>query len=305
MGILDGRVAVITGGGRGIGRSHALRLAREGASVVVNDLGVAGDGSGPDKGPAHEVVNEIVAAGGKAAASVSDVAAWAGAKEIVDHAIGAFGRLDVLVNNAGIVRDGLIPSLDEDQWDIVLDVHLKGHFAVLRHAAAYWKAESKAGRRPTAAVINTTSVSGTVMSNPGQASYGAAKAAISALTLVAAEELAHYGVRVNAVAPAARTRMTLNAPGLGDLLTTKAEEAKVTGAFDMYSPDNIAPLVAYLAAPHTDITGRVFLVQGGSISELVNWHIGQTIETDGPWELDDIANRVPTILSEKVPISLI
>ncbi|WP_067828569.1 SDR family oxidoreductase [Nocardia inohanensis] len=305
MGMLDGRIAVITGAGRGIGRAHALRFAAEGASVVVNDLGGAPDGSGNDTGPAQEVVNEILAAGGKAVANTSNIADWAGAKELVDQAVSEFGGLDVVVNNAGILRDGFIVGLEEQQWDDVIDVHLKGHFSVLRHAGAYWKNEAKAGRQPNASVINTASVSGTLAPNPGQANYGAAKAAIAGLTLVAADELGRYGVRVNAIAPAARTRMTLATPGVGALLAAKAEEAAAKGEFDTYSPDNIAPLVAYLAADKTEVTGRVFLVQGGTISELINWHLGATITTDGPWAIDDLAARVPGILAEKIPVNLL
>ncbi|GAY15810.1 SDR family oxidoreductase [Mycobacterium sp. shizuoka-1] len=299
MGILDGRVALITGAGRGIGRSHALLFAREGASVVVNDLGGANDGTGSDAGPAQQVVDEIVTAGGTAVANTSNVADWAGAKELVDQAISVYGRLDVVVNNAGILRDGFVAGLDESQWDAVIAVHLKGHFAVLGHAAEYWKTESKAGRQPAASVINTASVSGTIAPNPGQANYGAAKAGIAAMTLVAADELDRYGVRVNAIAPSARTRLTLATPGMSAMLAAEAETAAETGGFDAFHPDQIAPLVAFLAAEKTDITGRVFMVQGGSISELINWHVGETIETDGPWEIADIESRIHEILAAR------
>jgi len=202
MGALDGRVAVITGAGRGIGREHALLFAKEGARVVVNDLGGDNAGEGSDSGPAHEVVDEITAAGGSAVANTANIATWDGAESVVRQAIDAFGRLDVLVNNAGILRDSFIAGMEESQWDAVIAVHLKGHFAMLRHAAAYWKAQSKAGDQPNAAVINTASGSGVTLPNPGQANYGSAKAAIAALTLIAAEELERYGVRVNAIAPA-------------------------------------------------------------------------------------------------------
>ena len=289
MGALDGRVAVITGAGRGIGREHALLFAREGASVVVNDLGGSNAGEGADTGPAQDVVDEIRAAGGKAVANSGNVALWDGAQNLVDQAVAEFGRLDVVVNNAGILRDGFIASLGELQWDAVIAVHLKGHFNVLRHAAAYWKQESKAGRQPQAAVVNTASASGVTLPNAGQVNYGAAKAGIAAMTLVAAEELERYGVRVNAIAPMARTRLTLATPGMGAIFAAEVPE----GEFDAFSPANISPLVAYLATDKCPLTGKVFAVQGGAISELGGWHDVKTIETDGPWEIDDIAGRLP------------
>lgn len=287
MGVLEGRVAVITGAGRGIGREHALLFAKEGAKVVVNDLGGDNTGEGADAGPAHEVVDEIIAAGGTAVANTENIAIWSGAESVVRQAIEEFGRLDVLVNNAGILRDSFIAGMDESQWDAVLAVHLKGHFAMLRHAAAYWKAQWKAGDQPNAAVINTASGSGVTLPNPGQANYGAAKAGIAALTLIAAEELERYGVRVNAIAPIARTRLTLATPGMGSLMSEPED-----GELDLFSPANISPLVAYLATDKCPITGKVFAVQGGAISELAGWHDVKTIETNGPWEIDDIAARL-------------
>jgi len=243
MGALEGRVAVITGAGRGIGREHALLFAREGAKVVVNDLGGDNAGNGADSGPARDVVEEIIAAGGTAVASTENVATWSGAESVVLQAVAEFGRLDVLVNNAGILRDSFIAGMEESHWDAVIAVHLKGHFAMLRHAAAYWKAKSKAGDQPNAAVINTASGSGVTLPNAGQANYGSAKAGIAALTLIAAEELERYGVRVNAIAPIARTRLTLATPGMGSLMAEPEE-----GELDLFSPANISPLVAYLPA---------------------------------------------------------
>jgi NAD(P)-dependent dehydrogenase (short-subunit alcohol dehydrogenase family) len=289
MGALDGRVAVITGAGRGIGREHALLFAREGASVVVNDLGGANDGSGADTGPAQEVVDEIRAAGGKAVANTANVADWAGAEELIAQAVGEFGRLDVVVNNAGILRDAFIAGMEESQWDSVIAVHLKGHAAALRHAAAYWKSASKAGEQVAGSVINTASASGVTLPNAGQANYGAAKAGIAALTLVAAEELERYGVRVNAIAPIARTRLTLATPGMGAIFAQEVEE----GEFDAFSPANISPLVAYLATEKCPLTGKVFAVQGGAISELAGWHDVKVIETEEAWTIDDIAARLP------------
>ncbi|GFG76413.1 SDR family oxidoreductase [Mycobacterium botniense] len=288
MGVLDGRVAVITGAGRGIGREHALLFAREGAKVVVNDRGGDNAGEGSDAGPAHDVVDEIIANGGTAVANTDDVADWQSAKALVQQAVDEFGGLDVLVNNAGILRDAYIAGMTESQWDAVIAVHLKGHFAMLRHAAAYWKAQSKAGAQPSAAVINTASGSGTTLPNPGQANYGAAKAAIAALTLIAAQELDRYGVRVNAIAPIARTRLTLATPGMGELMAEPAD-----GELDLFSPANISPLVAYLASEKCPVSGQVYAVQGGAISRLSGWHDVETIETDGPWLIDDIAARLP------------
>ncbi len=288
MGALEGRIAVITGAGRGIGREHALLFAREGASVVVNDLGGSNTGEGADTGPAHDVVDEIVAAGGKAVANTQNIATWDGAARLVEQAISEFGGLDVVVNNAGILRDGFIAGMEESQWDAVLAVHLKGHFSVLRHAATYWKEQSKAGNQPNAAVVNTASGSGLTVPNAGQVNYGAAKAGIAAMTLVAADELERYGVRVNAIAPIARTRLTLATPGMGALMGEPEE-----GEVDLFSPANISPLVGYLASEKCPITGKVFAVQGGAISELGGWHDLKTIETDGVWEIDDIAVRLP------------
>jgi NAD(P)-dependent dehydrogenase (short-subunit alcohol dehydrogenase family) len=288
MGSLDNRVAVVTGAGRGIGREHALLLAREGAAVVVNDLGGSNDGSGADTGPAQQVADEINAAGGRALANTSDITDWSGARDLIEQAVTGCGRLDIVVNNAGILRDGFIAGLEEDLWDSVINVHLKGHFNVLRHAAAHWKSESKAGREVSASVINTVSASGTFMPNPGQANYGAAKAGIAALTEVAALELERYGVRVNAIAPIARTRLTLATPGMGALFAEEVPE----GEFDAFHPANIAPVVAYLATEKCPLNGKVLAVQGGAISLLQGWHTLETTETDTAWDPADLADRL-------------
>ncbi|MFE6925006.1 SDR family oxidoreductase [Nocardia sp. NPDC057663] len=293
MSSLAGKVAVITGAGRGIGREHALLFAREGAKVVVNDLGGSNAGEGADVGPAQQVADEIRAAGGDAVANTDNIATWDGAQNLIAQAVAEFGGLDIVVNNAGILRDVFVAAMDESQWDAVIAVHLKGHAAVLHHAAAYWKAQSKAGNQPNAAVINTASASGVTLPNAGQANYGAAKAGIAALTQVAAEELGRYGVRVNAIAPIARTRLTLATPGMGEMFAAEAAAAAESGGFDAFSPANISPLVAYLASDKCPITGKVFAVQGGAISELAGWHDVKTIETEGPWAIDDIAVRLP------------
>jgi NAD(P)-dependent dehydrogenase (short-subunit alcohol dehydrogenase family) len=284
---MESRIALVTGAGRGIGREHALLLAKLGASVVVNDLGGSNEGAGADAGPAQEVANEIVAAGGKAVANTDNIATWDGAKALVDQAISEFGGLDIVVNNAGILRDGFVASMDESQWDSVIAVHLKGHFAVLRHAAGYWKEQSKAGKPVNAAVVNTASASGTFMPNAGQANYGAAKAGIAALTEVAALELERYGVRVNAIAPVARTRLTLATPGMNAMFLEEVPE----GEFDAFSPANIAPIVAYLADEKCPLTGKVLAVQGGALTLLKGWTSVETVEVDGPWVLDELPNQ--------------
>jgi len=289
MGALDGRIAVITGAGRGIGREHALLFAAEGARVVVNDRGGGNDGAGADAGPAQDVVAEIVAAGGEAVANVDDVTSWDGAAGLVAQAVDAFGGLDVVVNNAGILRDGFVASLSEADWDAVVDVHLKGHFAVLHHAAAHWRDRAKAGDEVRGSVINTASASGVTVPNAGQANYGAAKAGIAAMTLVAAQELERYGVRVNAIAPIARTRLTVATPGMGAVFAAGVQDA--TG-HDLFDPSNISPLVAYLASAACPLTGRVYAVQGGAIQELTGWSVARQIETEGPWRIADIGERL-------------
>jgi NAD(P)-dependent dehydrogenase (short-subunit alcohol dehydrogenase family) len=247
-GICDGRVAIVTGAGRGIGRGHALELARQGARVVVNDLGGSVEGTGADAGPAQLVVDEIRAAGGEAVANTDDVSDWSGAQRLVAGAIDAFGTLDIVVNNAGILRDRMLFNMDEAEWDAVIRVHLKGTFAPMRWAAEYWRAEHKAGRPVDARVINTSSTSG-LFANPGQSNYGAAKSGIATLSIIAAKELGRYGVTVNAVAPGARTRMTENLGG--------GMPAPEPGEWDQRAPDNIAPVVTWLAsAESAGITGQ-------------------------------------------------
>ena len=260
MGALDGRVAIITGAGRGIGREHALLFASEGAKVVVNDLGGAVDGSGDDRTAAQQVVDEIKAMGAEAVANDDDIADWEGGRRLVASAIEAFGDLDVLVNNAGILRDKMLVNMAEEDWDSVIHVHLKGHFIPTRHAAAYWREKVKDGREVHAAIVNTSSTSG-LLGNPGQTNYGAAKAGIAAFTVIAAQELSRYGVRVNAIAPAARTRMTEQTPGLGDIVKAPTDPAK----FDIWDPANISPLVAYLSTESCPLTGKVLFVQGGQV----------------------------------------
>ena len=271
---LEGKVAIVTGAGRGIGREYALALAAAGAKVVVNDLGVSLAGEGGDATPAQEVVDEI---GENAKANHDDVADFAGAERLVRETVESLGRLDILVNNAGITRDRMLVNMTEDEWDAVLHVHLKGHFAPTRHAAAYWREQSKAGEDVRARVINTSSPSG-VFGNIGQANYGAAKAGIAGLTLIAAQELARYGVTVNCIAPNARTRMTEAAFG---------EIPKPDDGFDTMDPANMAPIVVALCADEAqDITGQCFFVYGGAVNVLRPWDAGELIASDEQWDAD-------------------
>jgi NAD(P)-dependent dehydrogenase (short-subunit alcohol dehydrogenase family) len=285
---LSGKVAIVTGAGRGIGREHALALAHAGAKVLVNDLGTSLGGEGSDSGPVHSVVREIEALGGEAVANTENVADFAGAKQMIDAALASFGRLDILVNNAGILRDRMLVNMEEHEWDAVIEVHLKGHFAPTRHAAAYWRERSKAGDELRARVINTSSPSG-VFGNIGQSNYGAAKAAIVGFTLIAAQELHRYGVTVNAIAPNARTRMTEAAFG---------EIPLPDDGFDPADPANNSPIVAALCADEAqDITGQVFFVYGGTVNMLRGWHAGELFQIDQRWDADalltELRDRLP------------
>ena len=285
MNTMKGRVAVITGAGRGIGREHALLFASEGARVVVNDLGGNPDGTGADASPATQVVEEIEAAGGQAVANHDDVTSWDGAKRLIDTAVEAFGDLHVLINNAGILRDRMLVNMTEDEWDAVIHVHLKGHFAPLRHAAAYWRDQTKAGNEAKRAVVNTSSTSG-LFGNIGQTNYGAAKMGIGALTIIAAQELSRYGVRVNAIAPAALTRLTANLGGGGSPApSAEAPEAPADSPMD---PGNISPFVTYLSTEHCPINGRAFFVFGGQVHLFQPWALIDKIETDGRWTVEDL-----------------
>jgi NAD(P)-dependent dehydrogenase (short-subunit alcohol dehydrogenase family) len=290
MGALEGRVAIITGAGRGIGREHALLFAAEGAKVVVNDLGGGLDGSSGEATPAEEVVAEIKAMGAEAIANHDNVATWEGGERLVKSALDAFGDLHVLVNNAGILRDRVLVNLSEEDWDAVINVHLKGHFVPMRHAATYWRERAKAGHVVKASVINTSSTSG-LLGNVGQSNYGAAKAGIAALTVITAEELGRYGVRVNAIAPAARTRMTESTPGLSDYVVKPADAA----VFDVWDPANISPLVATLAMEDCAATGQVFFVQGGTVRKFQNWTMTETLEKNDRWSVQELAEALPSL----------
>jgi NAD(P)-dependent dehydrogenase (short-subunit alcohol dehydrogenase family) len=287
VGALDGRVAVVTGAGRGIGREHALLFAAEGAAVLVND-----SGSGYDVTPAEHVVAEIRRAGGRAVANTDDVTDAEGAERIVRQAIAEFGALHVLVNNAGILRDRTIVNMTDDEWDDVIKVHLRGHFMPTRAAARYWREQHKAGSHLQPSLINTTSTSG-LYNNPGQSNYGAAKTGITSLTIIAQRELERYGVKVNAIAPAARTRLTITTPGASQAMLAPPEEG-----FDDLDPANISPFVAYLATADCPVTGRVFFVKGGGIHLFQPFAIVDSIHKDGKWtvaELQQEAGRLAEV----------
>jgi NAD(P)-dependent dehydrogenase (short-subunit alcohol dehydrogenase family) len=292
-GLCEGRVVIVTGSGRGIGRGHALEFARQGAKVVVNDVGAELDGTGSSSGPAGEVVDAIRAMGGEAIANGDDVSDFDAAGRLVGSAVEAFGGLDVLVNNAGVVRDRMLVSMSETEWDFVMNVHLKGTFATMHHAANYWRDRAKTGATNDARIINTSSGAG-LFGSVGQANYSAAKAGIATLSIVAAAELARYGVTCNAIAPVARTRMTED---------TFAEMMKRPDeGFDAKAPENVAPLVVWLgSAEARDVTGQVFEVDGGKIVVATGWQRGPEVDRGARWEPGDVGSAVRDLLAKATP----
>jgi NAD(P)-dependent dehydrogenase (short-subunit alcohol dehydrogenase family) len=293
-GLCQDRVVVITGAGGGIGRGYALAFANQGAKVVVNDRGGSRDGTGASAGAAQAVVDEIVAAGGEAVANTDDISSWDGAKRLIDQAVGSYGRLDVLVNNAGILRDKMIVSMEESDWDSVIDVHLKGTFVTTRHAAAYWRGVAKDGGVTDGRVINTTSPSG-LYGSVGQGNYGAAKAGIASFTIIAARELGRYGVTVNAIAPTALTRMTEDVPFMAN---AQADEV----GFNEMDPENIAPLAVWLGSPLSkDITERVFWVWGGRVAVLEGWVAGPSVDKRGRWDPSELTDVIPDLVAKAAP----
>jgi NAD(P)-dependent dehydrogenase (short-subunit alcohol dehydrogenase family) len=293
VGVLDGKVAIVTGAGRGIGRGEALLLAAEGASVVVNDLGTSDAGEGHDDTPAEQVVKEIEAAGGKAVANHEDVTDWEGAHRLVDQAVDAFGGLDILVNNAGFLRDRMSFNMDEEAFDAVIRVHLKGHFAPSRWAAVYWRDNAKSGQDTAGRIITTSSEAG-LWGNPGQANYAAAKGGIYSMTLVLARELKRYGVTANAIAPRARTRMT--EPLGGQFAPDQAPGA----GFDALSPDNVAPVVGWLASDAAaDVSGQVFLVTGGRVHLISGFEEAGVVKQDGRWTVAELIGAKEQLFGER------
>ncbi|MSO36776.1 MAG: SDR family NAD(P)-dependent oxidoreductase [Acidimicrobiia bacterium] len=292
MSALEGRIAIITGAGRGLGREHALLFAAEGAKVVVNDLGGNPDGTGDDRAPAQLVVDEIKEAGGDAVANVDNVAEWDGAQRLVQTAVDTFGGLDVLVNNAGILRDRVVVNMTEQEWDSVIHVHLKGHFCPTRMAASYWREQTKAGAQQNASIIHTSSTSG-LLGNAGQSNYGAAKSGIATFSQICAMELSRYGVRSNAVAPAARTRLTEQTPGLSEVVKAPEDVAK----FDVWDPANVSPFVAYLATEDCTYSGEAFLVQGGLIQRFQPWTLVEKIDKGDRWTVAELSSEAKKLKS--------
>ncbi len=296
MGALEGKVAVVTGAGRGIGRGESLLLASKGASVVVNDVGGEWDGVGEDTRPAQQVVEEIEAAGGKAAANYANVASWAGAGELIRQAVETFGRLDIVVNNAGILRDAMIFNMTEENWDAVVGVHLKGHAAVTHHACAHWRERSKAGEETAGHIVNTSSEAG-LYGLRGQSNYAAAKAGIAALTQVTAREMRKYNVTANCIAPRARTRLITQT--FGESIMAAPEVG-----FDQFAPENVAPLVAFLASDAAaHISGQVFTVWGGAVQLMRGWEGGPTIDNQARWTLDRLGDAFGTLF-DGIPSAL-
>jgi NAD(P)-dependent dehydrogenase (short-subunit alcohol dehydrogenase family) len=282
MGTLDGRVAIITGGGRGLGREHALLFATEGADVVVNDLGDA----------AQDVADEITKAGGNAIANNDSVDDWDGGQRLVQSAVDAFGKLDVLVNNAGILRDRALVNMSAEEWDEVVSVHMRGHFVPTRWAASHWRERAKAGEDDVkGSIINTSSTSG-LLGNPGQSNYGAAKAGIAAFSIICSRELGRYGVRSNCIAPAARTRLTATTPGLSDIVQPPSDESQ----FDVWDPANVSPLVALLAAADCMYTGQTFFVQGGVVRIMEPWRMAEGVERDDRWTIGELRTQLDRIV---------
>lgn len=291
MGICDGRVVIVTGAAGGLGRAYALAFAREGACVVVNDLGTSLQGEGRDSSAAQAVVEEIVAVGGRAVANGDDVADWDGAGRLVNAALDAFGDLHVVVNNAGVVRDRMFVSQTVDEWDAVLRVHMRGHFCVASHAVAYWRLQQKTGKNVDARIINTSSGAG-LHGSLSQAAYSAAKGGIASLTLVQAAELRRYGITANALAPSARTRMTEGA--FADKMK------RVETGFDVQDPDNVATVVVWLgSAQSADVTGCVFWLEGGRIMLCEGWQDGPAVDKGARWQPQEVGEAVAKLLRER------
>ncbi len=291
MGRLDGKVAIVTGGARGVGLSHARLLAYEGASVVVNDLGGEWDGSGKDDRPAQQAVDEIIASGGKAVANYDDVADWEGGQRLVNQAIETFGGLDILICNAGILRDRMTFNMTAEEWDSVIRVHLRGHFVPLRWAAAYWREQVKSTGQPVNGRVVLTSSEAGLYGNAGQLNYAAAKAGIASMAMVLARELERYGCTANAICPRARTRLTENTFG-----AFKVAE----GEFDAWDPDNISPWVAYLCTEDAaHVSGQVFVVGGGSVDLVQMPTVVSSIRKDGRWEIEELAKASSELFGDR------
>jgi NAD(P)-dependent dehydrogenase (short-subunit alcohol dehydrogenase family) len=290
MTALDGRVAIITGAGRGIGREHAILFAAEGAKVVVNDLGGGGDVPDTDLTSVEQVVAEIRDAGGEAIGNGDDISDWNGGRRLIRAAVDAFGDLDILVNNAGILRDRALVNMTEDEWDAVIAVHLKGHFVPTRWAAAYWREQHKNGSTRRRHLVHTTSTSG-LFANTGQTNYGSAKSGVATFSQICAKELGRYRVSSNCVAPSARTRLTLATPGLNDVIAAPTSNDR----FDVWDPANVSPLVAYLASEACTFQGETFFVQGGTVKRVKSWELAEEIQRDERWSVQELATAMSAL----------
>ena len=292
MGALDGRVAIITGAAGGLGREYARLFAQEGARLVLNDLGTGRDGTGSDPGIVAALVDEIAATGADVVGNAEDVSTMSGARQVLAQALDTYGAADALVNSGGMLRDRMFVNMTEEEWDATIRGHLRAHFCPTRVLAGHWRERSKAGAGTHASIVNTTSNAG-LFSQPGQSNYAAAKAGIAGLTITLADELARYGVRVNAISPAARTRMTTAVPGMADMVAAP----QAPGAFDVYHPGNVAPVVAWLSTEHCEVTGRVFYAQGGEVRVMEGWHTTATVDKGRRWTVDELDAELGKVLA--------
>lgn len=292
MGALDGRVVVITGAAGGLGREYARLFAEEGAQLVLNDIGAARDGSGNDPGVVQRLAADVAAAGADAVGNAEDISTMPGAQRVLEQALDTYGDVHALVNSGGMLRDRMFVNMAEEEWDAVVRGHLRAHFCPTRTVAGYWRDRSKSGHDVSAAIVNTTSNAG-LFSQPGQSNYAAAKAGIAGLTITLADELSRYGIRVNAISPAARTRMTTEVPGMAEMVAAPASEDE----FDVYHPGNVAPVVAWLCSATCRVTGRVLYSQGGQVRVLGGWHYTETVDKGSRWTVDELDAQLGKVLA--------
>ena len=291
MGSLDGRVAVITGAAGGLGREYAALFAAEGARLVLNDIGAARDGSGNDPSIVQSLVDDIAGSGANAVGNAEDISTMDGARRVLEQALDTYGEVHALVNSGGMLRDRMFVNMDEDEWDAIIRGHLRAHFCPTRVLAGHWRDRSKANATVRASIVNTTSNAG-LFAQPGQSNYAAAKAGIAGLTITLAEELSRYAIRVNAISPAARTRMTTEVPGMADMVAPPASPDE----FDVYHPGNVAPVVAWLSTEHCPMTGGVLYAQGGEVRVLEGWHYAKTLDKGSRWTVEELDAQLTQVV---------